>query len=444
MRKQSKWMLRIMAIATTGALLITTPNALANTLDDLKNEQKQLNQQKNTIDSTIKETEGKIDLNVSKIDQIMAQIKELDTKIINTEAQISEVLDQIKLTTTEIEKLNASIKELERKIEERDELLKERIRAVQVSGGSVSYIDVLLGANSFIDFIDRFSAVNTLMDADRTILKEQADDKKQLEEQQASLEKKLQQQEDSKSELVNLKASLDGQKASKGDLVDQLEVEQAKLHVEKEVLETEYDEILNLSQETQNKIVAEQKRQAEVARKAAEEKKRKAAEERKRQQAASASANSNSNGGSSSAIPNVSAGSWTKPASGRFTSGYGSRTHPIHGGTKTHYGIDIANSTGTSVVSAADGVISYASPLSTYGNAIMVTHSIDGQIFTSLYAHLSSIKVSVGQVVSKGQIIGAIGTTGNSTGPHLHFEIHVGNWEGMATNSVNPLRYISL
>ncbi|QUG43867.1 peptidoglycan DD-metalloendopeptidase family protein [Psychrobacillus sp. INOP01] len=429
-------MLRIMAIATTGALLITTPSAFANTLDDLKNEQKQLEQKKNTIDSTIKETKGKIDQNVSKIDQIMAQIKELDTKIINTEAQISEVLNQIKLTTTEIEKLRASINELERKIEERDELLKERIRAVQVSGGSVSYLDVLLGANSFIDFIDRFSAVNTLMEADRTILKEQADDKEKLEEQQASLEKKLQQQEDSKDELVSLKASLDTQKASKGNLVDQLEVEQAKLINQKEVLETEYDEILNLSQETQNKIVAEQKRLAEVARKAAEEKKRKEEEERKRQQAAS--------GGSSSSIPNVSAGSWTKPASGRFTSGYGSRTHPIHGVVKTHYGIDIANSTGTPVLSAADGVISYAAPLSTYGNVIMVTHSIDGQIFTSLYAHLSSIKVSVGQVVSKGQIIGAIGTTGNSTGPHLHFEIHVGNWEGMAKNSVNPLRYISL
>lgn len=425
-----------MVIATTGALLITTPSALANTLDDLKNEQKQLEQKKNSIDSNIKDTEGKIDQNVSKIDQIMAQIKELDTKIISTESQIAEVLNQIKLTTTEIEKLHASIKELERKIEERDELLKERIRAVQVSGGSVSYLDVLLGANSFIDFIDRFSAVNTLMDADRTILKEQADDKAQLEEQQASLEKKLQQQEDSKNELVSLKASLDTQKASKGNLVDQLEVEQAKLHEEKEVLETEYDEILNLSQETQNKIVAEQKRIAEIARKAAEEKKRKEAEERKRQQAAS--------GGSSSAIPNVSAGSWTRPASGRFTSGYGSRTHPIHGVVKTHYGIDIANSTGTPVVSAADGVVSYASPLSTYGNVIMVTHSIDGQIFTSLYAHLSSIKVSKGQVVSKGQIIGGIGTTGNSTGPHLHFEIHLGNWEGMAKNSVNPLRYISL
>lgn len=435
MRKQSKWVLRIIAVATTGALLLTGPSALANSLNDLKSEQKKLEQKKNSINSNIKETEGKINENESKIDKIMAQIQALDSEIIATEQDISKVLNAIKLTTTEIEKLQASIAELERKIEERDKLLKERIRAVQVSGGSVSYIDVLLGANSFIDFIDRFSAVNTLMEADRKILKEQADDKKQLEEQKASLENKLKEHEESKNKLVSLKASLDSQKDSKGDLVDQLEVEQSKLEQQKEVMETEYEEVLNLSQDVQDKIVSEQKRLAEVARKLAEEKKRKEEEERKRQEAA---------GGSSTSIPNVSSGEWTKPASGRFTSGYGYRVHPIYGTGKMHYGVDFANSTGTPVVSAADGVVSYASPLSTYGNVIMVTHSIDGQTFTSLYAHLSSIKVSVGQVVSKGQIIGAIGTTGNSTGPHLHFEIHVGNWEGMAKNSVNPLRYISM
>lgn len=434
MRKQSKWMLRIFAIATSGVLLFTGPSALANSLNDLKNQQKELEQKKETINSNIKDTEGKIDQNVSKIDQIMAQIQALDTEIIETEQNISTVLEEIKTTTDEIEILHVSIAELEFKIEERDKLLKERIRAVQVSGGSVSYLDVLLGANSFIDFIDRFSAVNTLMEADRAILKEQADDKKQLEEQKASLEGKLKEQEESKNKLVNFKASLDNQKASKGTLVDELEAEQSKLELQKSELETEYEETLDLSQELNDQIVAEQKRIAEIARKAAEAKKRKEAEERKRQQTAS---------GSTAAIPAVSAGSWTKPANGTFTSGYGYRIHPIYGQGKMHYGVDFANSTGTPVVSAADGVVSYASPLSTYGNVIMVTHSIDGQIFTSLYAHLSSIKVGVGQEVSKGQLIGAIGTTGNSTGPHLHFEIHIGTWSGMANNSVNPLRYVS-
>lgn len=435
MRKQSKWVLRIVAIAASGALLFNTPSALANSLDDLKKEQQNIQEKKSSIQSNIKETETKIDTNESKIDQIMAQIKALDNEIMATEKSISAVLSEIEKTTSEIEALKASIAELEQKIAARDELLKERIRAVQVSGGSVNYLDVLLGANSFVDFIDRFSAVNTLMEADRKILKEQAEDKQELEEQTASLEKKRQAQEASKDQLVSLKANLDGQKSSKSTLVDQLEVEQAKLLEDKEQMETEYEEVLNLDKAIQDKIVAEQKRQEEIARKAAEEKKKKAAAERKRQQAAS---------GSSTAIPAVSAGNWTKPASGSFTSGYGYRMHPIYGKGKMHYGIDIANSPGTPVLSAADGVVSYASPLSTYGNVIMVTHSIDGQTFTSLYAHLSSIGVGVGQVVSKGQKIGGIGTTGNSTGPHLHFEIHLGYWEGMAGNSVNPLRYISL
>lgn len=91
------------------------------------------------------------------------------------------------------------------------------------------------------------------------------------------------------------------------------------------------------------------------------------------------------------------------------------------------------------IVSAADGVVSYASPLSSYGNLIMVTHSINGQIFTSFYAHLSSIKVSVGQEVSKGQLIGGMGATGNVTGTHLHFEIHKGNWECMTKTQLNHL-----
>ena len=430
-------MLRIVAIAASGALLFNSPSALANSLNDLKKEQQNIQEKKSSIQSNIKETETKIGTNESKIDQIMAQIQALDNEITTTEKKISAVLSEIEQTTNEIEALKASIAELEKKIADRDELLKERIRAVQVSGGSVNYLDVILGANSFVDFIDRFSAVNTLMEADRKILKEQAEDKKELEEQTASLENKRQEQEASKDQLLSLKASLDKQKSSKGTLVDQLEAEQAKLLQDKEQMETEYEEVLDLDKAVQDKIVAEQKRQAEIARKAAEEKKRKAAEERKRQQAASSPT-------SSKAVPAVSAGNWTRPASGSFTSGYGYRMHPIYGKGKMHYGVDIANSIGTTVLSAADGVVSYASPLSTYGNVIMVTHSIDGQTFTSLYAHLSSINVSVGQVVSKGQHIGAIGNTGNVTGPHLHFEIHLGYWEGMASNSVNPLRYVSL
>ena len=153
------------------------------------------------------------------------------------------------------------------------------------------------------------------------------------------------------------------------------------------------------------------------------------------------SSSSSSSGGSA---PKVSAGNWTTPASGRYTSSYGARVHPISGDYKFHYGIDIANSTGTPIVAAADGVVSYAGSLSTFGNVIMITHSIDGKIFTSVYAHLNSIGVGKGTQVSKGQYIGAMGTTGGSTGTHLHFEIHIGTWVRQSVGSVNPLNYIPL
>lgn len=425
---------------TAATLMFTSMNVSANTLDELKKQQQELEQKKNEINSSIQQKIGEIDQNASRIEILEGKIQVLSDEIVLTEAKIDETQAAIAVTEKEIANLRASIEVLQGKIAERDALLQDRIRAVQLSGGSVNYIDVLLGANSFVDFIDRFSAVNTLMEADRQILREQAEDKKQLEEEKALIETKLQEQQTRKDQLLRLRESLGGQRAEMNNLLDQLEAEQNKLKQEKQAMESDYEEIANLSEETKSKIVAEQKRIAEIARKQAEERKRKAAEEeRKRKEAAAA--NQSSGGGSA---PVVSSGSWTKPVNGRFTSGYGYRVHPIYGTGRMHYGVDFANSIGTPVVSAADGVVSYAAPFSTYGNVVMVTHNIDGQTFTSLYAHLNNIGASVGQSVSKGQQIGTLGNTGNSTGPHLHFEIHVGGWNGMEANSVNPLRYIPM
>lgn len=88
-----------------------------------------------------------------------------------------------------------------------------------------------------------------------------------------------------------------------------------------------------------------------------------------------------------------------KPAQGRFTSGFAGRD--IGAGAEYHYGIDIANSEGTPIVAAADGVVFRASPLSTYGNVVMITHNINGQTYTSLYAHMSRFGTSVGKTVKK-------------------------------------------
>jgi len=404
---------------------------LASPLSDLKKEKKEAEQKKSELNQGIQQKTVEIKTNESTIDKIFKQISDLNSKIDNTNANINRVIDQINQTTIEIDDLKVSIADLEKKIAERDEVLRERVRAMQVKGGKVNYLDVLLGASSFADFIDRFSAVNTLMDADRKIMKQQAEDIEQLENEKALVEQKLAKQEVDKAELESLKASLLTQKKDKDKLIDQLEVEQAKLKDEKDHLETELDEVVEVEEELQRQIATEQKRIAAIAKKAAE---KKAAEERARREAAKAN-------NSSQSIPAVSSGSWTKPANGRYTSSFGWRS--LGGISRQHRGADIANSIGTPIVSAADGVVSYAGTLGSYGNLVMVTHYLDGQTFTTVYGHLSSIGVSVGTQVEKGQYIAAMGNTGRSTGPHVHFEIHVGNWSASGPSAVNPLRYVS-
>ena len=415
-KKPWKWLAVFMAML----LFVQVPAAYATSLSDLKQEQKKLQQEKNNLNSSINEKTKQINTNQSKQEQLLEQIQTLNAEIEKTNASITKVNADIEQANKEIGELEKAIAELQQKIDERTALLEERARAIQASG-TVSYLDVLLGANSFVDFIDRFSAVTTLIDADRQIMSDQKKDQQSLEEQKQLLEDTKKQLEENQAKLKSLKASLDSQKVEKNKLIDELEAEQAKLKSEKALLEEEYSEALQLSKEVEAQIQKEQARLAEIARQEALNK---------------------VNNSSSGNTPAVSAGTWTKPTTGRLTSPFGWRN--IGYGSEFHYGVDIANKSGTPIVAAADGVVSYASALSTYGNVIMVTHSIDGQIWTTVYAHLSGFKVSVGQSVSKGQVIGLMGSTGRSTGPHLHFEMHTGTWAGARKNAVNPLKYISI
>lgn len=442
----SRWMLSSLIAVLFLSSTATMDIASASSLNELKQEKNNLEQKKKDINSNIQEKKSAIDTNNSTIESITEQIKELNNKVQETNDNIARVEAEIAQTTTEIEALQASILELEKKIKERDILLRDRVRSMQLTGGNVNYLDVLLGANSFSDFIDRISAVTTLVDADKKIMQQQAEDQEKLEKEKALVEVKLAEQEDNKKELQDLKNSLESQKKEKDSLVGELEKKQQKLNAEKEDLEHLFNETNEMSQEVEAEIVAEQKRIEAAARAAAAEKKRleQAAAAKSQSSASSNSSSSASLGGSSvtGPAPSVSSGTWTRPASGRLTSPFGWRTHPIHGTQRQHRGMDIANSVGTTIVAAGDGVVSRAQWHNSYGNHIMITHIVNGQVFTTVYAHLSSLGASAGQTVSKGQVIGKMGSTGDSTGSHLHFEMHVGYYSGKGPSAVNPMSYV--
>lgn len=433
MKKLTTRSFKTIAATLALVLFVQIPAASAATLDELKKERSQLEAEKKSINKSLEQKTNEIQTNQNRQQKIISQLEQLGAEINETNHKIAVVELDIEIANEEISILEAEIAELKEKIEQRNELLRERARAIQ-SSGTVSYLDVLLGANSFVDFIDRFSAVSTLMDADRQIMREQKEDQEKLEVQKLELVKKKENLEANKAKLKSLMASLNQQKKEKKKLVAELEKEEAKLRSEKTELKAEYDDKVELSKELEEKFLKEQRRLAEVARQKALEA---AAAKKKKQNSSSNSSVSSGN------LPVVSAGNWTRPAAGRFTSGFGRRDiGPI--GSKNHLGVDIANSIGTPVVAAADGVVSYVGSMNGYGNVVMVTHSIEGQLFTTTYAHLSGFNTSVGASVSKGQQIARLGNSGNSTGPHVHFEIHVGEWNGSRSNAVNPLNYISL
>ncbi|SOC43049.1 murein hydrolase activator EnvC family protein [Ureibacillus acetophenoni] len=400
--------------------------ASANNLDSLKEEQNEIEQKKTELNQELKDKKIEIQTNQAEQDSLLNQITNFNKEITATEDQINVFESSIEQTTQEIENLQVDIKDLEEKVNNRDELIDERLRTIQ-SSGTINWLDILLGANSFIDLIDRFSAASTLMEADHSLINEQNEDIRLIEIKEFDLEETLVKLESERTELLTLKTNLESQRSNKTALIVILEAEQEKLKDSKQQLENEYEEVYEISEDLEAKIIAEQKRMAELAR----EQERKRLEQESKQNKNNESASPN--------IPVTSSGVWTTPTYGTFTSGYGWRSF---GGGEFHYGVDVANSTGTPIVAASDGVVSYAAPLSTYGNAVLLTHSINGKIYTTVYAHMSSIGVQAGQTVSKGQEIGKMGATGRVTGPHLHFELHNGTWAGQKVGHMNPLKFV--
>ena len=254
------------------------------------------------------------------------------------------------------------------------------------------------------------------------------------------------------AELEKMKSQLTAQKGQKDKLMAKLEEKEHDAHELKMNLKEEEENLAAQASAMKEAINLEKNRLAELEaarKKAAAEAKKRAAEAAaaaaKQKSAASAKSNSSSSSSSSASntpavtsAPPVSSGQFTRPSAGRVTSQIGSRWN------KFHAGIDIAQSGTVPVVAAADGVVIRSYLSSSYGNCVMVSHSIGGQTYTTVYAHLNSRNVGTGQVVAKGQQIGIMGNTGHSYGQHLHFELHKGAWNVSKTNAVNPLNYVSM
>ena len=422
-----KFMVAITAFMLCLAGISAGGNVQAESIGSLKEKKSTIEKKKSSVESNISETESKISDIKNQRASIEAELKKVEKSISETKEEITKKDKEIASTKDKIASLKESIKETEERIANRNEILKERARAYQQNGGSSSYLEVLLGANSFGEFVERLGAVTTIMNADKDIIAEQEADKARLEEQKAEVEEKLASLNKMMDELVKMKEKLDGQKIEKNKLMAVLKSEQAELEDEKLSLEEEKEILANQESAVKKAIEAEKKRQ-EASRQL---------QQLQVQTPAPALQVPLEHLVRYLHAPAVTSGKFMRPAAGYVSSRFGSRWG------RNHNGIDIAKSGTVPVVASAAGVVSRANYSSSYGNVVYINHYIDGQVYTTVYAHLRSMNVSAGQSVKKGQQIGLMGNTGRSFGQHLHFELYVGGWTASKSNVVDPMKYLS-
>ncbi|SDC58762.1 Peptidase family M23 [Pelagirhabdus alkalitolerans] len=439
----------------------------AQSIDELEAELNALEEERESINEDASDAEEKIAENEERQREVESKIEDIDEDLEITEDSLEEKENEINLTTEEISRIELSISETEEeideteneieelnddidylmdRIEERDELIKERLRSMQHNGGNINYLEVLFGSQSFGDFVNRISAVTRIMESDRSILDAQEKDRIELEDKRASVEGKKEQLvadkqklDDDQQELENQRATLVAQEQELSNLHAQLNEqrdEQSDLMV---VLEDEHEELeeLTMSMEEEKQTLQDQER---IIAQMIEEEEQRQAEQLADEENQNGSGDSNA-GPSSPPSNGGGDGTFIWPSEGSLLterSYYGPRIHPISNEESFHYGIDLSNPTGTPIYASASGVVTRANYSPSYGNVIYIYHPELNK--STVYAHLHTMGVSLGSNVNQGQQIATMGSTGQSTGPHLHFEIHEGQWSHRG--GIDPIPYL--
>ena len=410
------------AVLLLSLLASIIPAASAASSSELKQELNDLKAERQEIKDKINDLEDQVDANMSEIEKIIAKKNKIEDELGLLYQQVDNINKQIVAYGMLIADKQDELDAARARYTELNEKNKERIRAME-ENGKLSYWSVLFEANSFSDLLDRLQMIEEIAKADQRRLKELREASQAVEEAQAALNAE-------KAELEETRAELD---AVEADLVVKRQEADAVLQ-ELNAKDDELEDLLELQHDADEKLQAE----IAAAEKAYnEQKKKEEEEERKKQEALQQQQQQQQQ--QQKPDSTVTAGiKWTKPCSYRYLSSpYGYRIHPISGQWKFHSGVDLAGPQGTPIVASRDGTVTTAKTGYNGGNGcyVVINH---GDGFSTSYLHmLENLQVSKGQKVKAGQVIGYMGSTGASTGPHLHFTIYYNG------STVNPADYIN-
>lgn len=370
-------LLPILTMAMPAARAVTE-DELRQQIEALKGSASDVESKKAELQSQLEEIQGQKDKAMQEKQLRDQELAYIDQQIANTESMIA-YYDQL------IEQETANLAEAQAKEEAQYDLFCQRVRAME-EGGTVSYWAILFNASSFSDMLDKMVFVQDVMDYDNAVIEQLKADRQAVADALTALES-------SRTEQANQKTLLDQQRADQAVKVE--EAAQVLKNLESDV--AEYERLL------EEQAAEEARVNDEIAQREAE------LEELIRQ----------------NQIQFTVSNGWLYPlptSCMTLTSAFGYRIHPITGRPHSHTGTDIAAPYGTPIKAVKSGVVTISEYGSSYGNYVVISHG-DGT--TSLYAHMSSRAASAGDVVSQGDVIGYVGSTGNSTGNHLHLEIRV-------------------
>ncbi len=337
--------------------------------------QKEINRkaaEKKNAEKNVRSLTNQVKATQAEIEALLKQIDEVGVKMNQTEKQIQETEEKLRQAGQELEEALQREKSTSEKLDSRVRLM--------YTNGSVSYFDVLLSATSFSDFISRFDAMQMISTQTRDLLEEQKALRQQIEQKEAEIARDLEEVKKLYEQVAAQKAELESKEAAKEKMVAQLN---AEIEHSEEISEESERELMELARKM-SQLEAEKNKIKTY----------------------------------------YTGGKLGMPLkdSYRLSSPYGYRIHPITGKKTLHSGIDMAAPQGTPIYAAESGVVIVAQWWSGYGNAVIIDHG--GGLWT-LYGHIKNggILVKKGDTVKRGEKIALVGSTGNSTGPHLHFEV---------------------
>ena len=419
MKKRKLWvsiiagiLAAVMLLSLVLSLIPTRANAASSS--EIRQQLNTLKDQKQEIADQIKEIQSQYDANSDEITDLVAKKDAIDQEISLLHEQIDNINQQIAAYALLIADKQDELDDAKARLAELNEKNKERIRAMEEEG-KLSYWSIIFKANDFSDLLDRISMIEEIAASDQRRLEEMSAAAEEVATAQAELESEKAELETSKDELDATQAELETKRAEADELL-------TELIAKGEEFQAMLDESEALQEDLMKEIA-----QAEKDLKAAEYQEWLATYVPPTTQAAGTSTTPSTQAPSSSG--------WVSPlASYTLTSPFGMRTHPILGYQRMHNGVDMSAPSGTPIYAAKSGKVTVTSyQEGGAGNYVSINH---GDGFSSVYMHMTRYIVSVGQYVTAGQVIGYVGSTGLSTGPHLHFGI---SYNG---TYVNPMQYV--